>query len=740
MLKNKTVLLVTHGLQFLRQCDRVIFIKNGEIAEQGTHEELMSKKSGFYASMATFDAKRNVDKGNNKRQTSRLDSTSLSPDEEEAAVQKDLKDESSGNGEGWGALLKHLNHCASYPVQLFLFFSICLFVLLRLATAIWLQIWVDDGDGLEEERRANATWTATFHTEEEFKGVINYNPNLEFYQLIYGLIIVAMLVFGFFKGAGILITMTRGSLKVHELVLKSIMNSPMAFFDVTPSGRILNRFSKDMDEMDTRIPFLLEAVAQYSLMNISQIVLVCVLFPHFLIGFAVILVAFVLLDFTMNSGILEAKKLDNIMKSPVIHHISSSMAGVGVIRGFGKEEVFKERFNTYLNKSMAADALFRLAQRWFMWRMDSLGLITITLTAIVVIATKGSVSPAIAGLALASIFQVCTFIPFVMRLKSEFRARINALERLADYTSLPQEAPHLLPLRPPSNWPAQGGILMSSVNFRYRPDLPLVLQDISVHIVGGTKVGIVGRTGAGKSSLISTLLRMVELHSGSIIVDDVNISEIGLADLRSAIAVIPQDPVLFQGTIRYNVDPFDAHTDEEVWRALERANLKKKVADDSSQLMMSVEAEGENFSVGEKQLLCLARALLRRNKILLLDEATASVDVETDHAIQSTIKEAFAGCTVLTIAHRLDTVMGYDQVLVLDQGRLVEKGWLETFGKTPLQASRPQEPPTNCSDQEEYLKAWLLPLDLKVDEVPRNILLTNFTSTVIYVYENTFFV
>merc|ERR1719237_661266 len=500
MLKNKTVLLVTHGLQFLRQCDRVIFMKNGEIAEQGTHEELMGKKRGLFASMATFDAKRNAEKGNSKR--SRLESTSVSPEEEEAAVQKDLKDESSGNGEGWSALLKHLNHCASYPVQLFLFLSICLFVLLRLATAIWLQIWVDDGDGLEGLRRANATWSASSHTEEEFKGVINYNPNLEFYQLVYGLIIVAMLVFGFFKGAGILITMTRGSLKVHQLVLKSIMNSPMAFFDVTPSGRILNRFSKDMDEMDTRIPFLLEAVAQYSLMNISQIVL----------------------DFTMNSGILEAKKLDNIMKSPVIHHISSSMAGVVVIRGFGKEEVFKERFNTYLNKSMAADALFRLAQRWFMWRMDSLGLITITLTAIVVIATKGSVSPAIAGLALASIFQVCTFIPFVMRLKSEFRARINSLERLADYTSLPQEAPHLLPLRPPSNWPVEGGIVMSSVNFRYRPDLPLVLQDISVQIVGGTKVGIVGRTGAGKSSLISTLLRMVELHSGSIIIDDVNIS------------------------------------------------------------------------------------------------------------------------------------------------------------------------------------------------------------------------
>ena len=215
---------------------------------------------------------------------------------------------------------------------------------------------------------------------------------------------------------------------------------------------------------------------------------------------------------------------------------------------------------------------------------------------------------------------------------------------------------------------------MRSVHFRYRPNLPLVLKDISVDIKGGMKVGIVGRTGAGKSSLISTLLRLVELDAGTISVDGVDIGEIGLADLRSAIAVIPQDPVLFQGTVRYNIDPFNAHSDEDVWRALDRANLKEKVAGEGSQLMMVVEAEGENFSVGEKQLICLARALLRRNKILLLDEATASVDVATDHAIQSTIQDAFSACTVLTIAHRLNTVIGYDLILVLDQGVLVEKG------------------------------------------------------------------
>jgi len=405
------------------------------------------------------------------------------------------------------------------------------------------------------------------------------------------------------------------------------------------------------------------------------VIATCVIFPYFLVGFVIIFLLFLLLDFTMNSGILEAKKLDNMLKSPVIHHITSSMSGVTIIRGFGKEEVFKARFNQHLNKHMAADSLFRLAQRWFMWRMDTLALLTITLAATVTVATKGSASTATAGVALAIIFQACTFIPFLMKLKTDLRARITSVERVMEYVDLPQEAAHQIPgKKPPSSWPDRGHVTMSGVNFRYRPNLPLVLSGISVDIGGGMKVGIVGRTGAGKSSLISTLLRLVELEAGTITVDGVNISEIGLADLRSAVAVIPQDPVLFQGTIRYNIDPFDAHSDAEVWQALERAHLKAKVSGDEAQLHMVVEAEGENFSVGEKQLICLARALLRRNKLLLLDEATASVDVATDHAIQATIQEAFAGCTVLTIAHRLNTVMGYDLVMVLEQGRLVEKG------------------------------------------------------------------
>merc|ERR1712106_597043 len=318
-----------------------------------------------------------------------------------------------------------------------------------------MGVWMDAGDGLEDYRKQNISVSDV--SELELRGLINNNPKLWLYQLIYGLIILAMLVFGFLKGAGLLIKLMGGSLKIHKKMLNSIMMSPMAFFDVTPSGRILNRFSKDMDVLDTRVPFLTEVVIQFSMMIGSQALLVCFLYPYFAIEFFFIAIAFIILDLMMNSGVLEAKKLDNLMKSPVIHHISSSMTGVNIIRGFAKEEVFKRRFNTYLNASNSADSLFRLATRWFMWRMESLGLLTVTLTSIVTVATKGSVSPAIAGLALACIFQTSTFVPFVMKLKAELSAMLSSVDRIFEYIDLPQEAPHIIESKKPgSEWPQDG--------------------------------------------------------------------------------------------------------------------------------------------------------------------------------------------------------------------------------------------------------------------------------------------
>jgi len=464
-----------------------------------------------------------------------------------------------------------------------------------------------------------------------------------------------------------------GSKKIHKLMIHNVMRSPMSFFDVTPSGWILNRFSKDMDVMDTKIPFHVEACGQYLFLTLSQVLMICFFYPWFTFPFLIIIACVVGLDWTMQSGVKETKRLDNQLKAPVIHHITSSMSGIITIRGFQKEEVFKKQFNQYLNTSTSADSLFRLSTRWFMWRMETMALVTVTVAAFFCVAFKDQVGPAVAGLVMVNVFQTATFVPFVMNLKANLIAFINSLARNFEYTNLQQEAPAIIESnRPSPDWPQKGGIKFRNVSFRYRPELPLVLRGVSVGIAGGERIGIVGRTGAGKSSLISTLLRLTELDGGNLIIDGVDISDIGLKDLRSAIAVIPQDPVLFQGTVRYNIDPFGQSSDSQVWLALEESNLKDKVTKDPLGLNMAVEADGDNFSVGEKQLICLARALLRKNKILLLDEATASVDVKTDHLIQNTIQSQFQGCTVLTIAHRLNTIMNYDKVLVLDHGSLVQ--------------------------------------------------------------------
>ncbi len=362
----------------------------------------------------------------------------------------------------------------------------------------------------------------------------------------------------------------------------------------------------------------------------------------------------------------------------VFAKFGESLSGTACIRAYGLQNRFIHTVRDAIDDMDSAYYLTFSNQRWLSVRLDTVGNLIVLTTAILVVTSRFSVNPAIGGLVLSYILSITQLLQFTVRQLAEVENAMNATERLHYYgTELEEEAPeHTIDVRP--SWPEHGEIVFDNVRMRYRAHLPLVLRDLSLHVQGGERIGVVGRTGAGKSSIMTTLFRLVELSGGFITVDGIDISKIGLRDLRSRLAIIPQDPTLFRGTVRSNLDPFNEHTDLELWSALRQSDLVHEGAslDDKSpgriHLDGIVEEEGLNFSLGQRQLMALARALVRGSQIIVCDEATSSVDLETDEKIQRTMATAFAGKTVLCIAHRLRTIIHYDRICVMDAGKIAE--------------------------------------------------------------------
>ncbi|KAG8979673.1 hypothetical protein FRB90_008018, partial [Tulasnella sp. 427] len=392
----------------------------------------------------------------------------------------------------------------------------------------------------------------------------------------------------------------------------------------------------------------------------------------------------------------ELKRLDGNLRSLLYGHFAESLTGLSTIRAYGAESRFL-RDNEYFT-DLEDRALFLTCtnQRWLAIRLDFMGAFLIFIVALLSAVDVGGANPAQIGLVLVYCVSLTQILGMVTRQSAEVENNMNAVERIVHYTQddlIDQEAPHVIEdQRPPSDWPIGGSIQFKDVVMRYRPGLPPVLKGITMDIAPGEKIGVVGRTGAGKSSLMIALYRIVELTEGTIYLDGLDISKMGLNDLRSKISIIPQDPLLFSGTVRSNLDPFSRYDDAKLHDALRRAHLigpstlaatsstaseglegEKREVSARFTLDMPVEPEGANLSVGERSLLSLARALVRDEiKVVIMDEATASVDVETDAAIQDTISKEFGGKTLLCIAHRLRTIIRYDRVLVLDNGTIAE--------------------------------------------------------------------
>uniref|UniRef100_A0A7I4YK36 Multidrug resistance-associated protein 1 n=1 Tax=Haemonchus contortus TaxID=6289 RepID=A0A7I4YK36_HAECO len=679
LLRNKTRILVTHRLSYIKIADEILVLRDGGIIENGRYDELMKQRGAFYKFVEEY--KSSTESDENDDNGSIGDSASI--DIEKSTDDVDISDDLSDSGRktsksattspftmksGKGELIKKEGvetgqvklsvyrlymKAGTYWKCFLFFFFLGAFQLFQTLRSFWLSAWSDDYDGQHKQRMATG-WRLGIY------GTLGTVESLSF---------LSSLVFLAFAGLS-------ASYNLHFPLLHNLLRSPMSFFDTTPLGRILNRCAKDIEVVDMLLPMNLRYLAMCILQVLVTLIVIVISTPIFAVVIVPLTVIyFFFLRFYVPTS-RQLKRLESTHRSPIYSQFGETIQGAASIRAFKKVEQFRSASGAIVDAFIRCKYSNIVANRWLAIRLELIGNLVIFFAALFAVISKelGWVtSPGIIGVSISYALNITEVLNFAIRQISEIEANIVAVERIDEYTNTPTEAPWEIPERKPeSGWPWLGGVNFVDYSTRYREGLDLVLKGISADVNEGEKIGIVGRTGAGKSSFALALFRLIEPSSGKIVIDGVDISRIGLHDLRSNITIIPQDPVLFSGTLRFNLDPFRRNSDVEIWKALEVAHLKPFICSLHGALDYEISEGGENISVGQRQLVCLARAVLRNARVLVLDEATAAVDVTTDSLIQTTIRQEFTQSTVFTIAHRLNTIMEYDRVMVLENGRIIE--------------------------------------------------------------------
>jgi ABC-type multidrug transport system fused ATPase/permease subunit len=495
-----------------------------------------------------------------------------------------------------------------------------------------------------------------------------------YYLGIYFLIGMAALVMNCLRSYVLFTGSLRASIRIHNNLLSKILRAKVRFYDTTPIGRIVNRFSSDLSTIDQdtapSLSFLLYSVVA----TLCVIMLISSVTPTFLVPGVIIAMLFVFIGNYYLRTSRDMKRLNSVSRSPIYVQFNETVNGVATVRAFGSQFRFLNENHEKIDSNNRPFLWMWATNRWLHCRVDFLGSFVGFCTGFVLILARSWIDPGLAGLSLSYSLTFTHHILWVVRQYAMNEMNMNAIERVHEYLDVEEEPAAYIPeTEPRASWPEQGSVEVKDLVMQYAPENPAVLRNVSFKVNPREKVGIVGRTGSGKSTLALSIFRFMEPTSGTIEIDGVDIHQIGLDTLRSRLTIIPQDPVLFSGTLRSNLDPFDQHTDAELWASLKRAHLTD---DESSSNTISLDSpvteNGSNWSQGQRQLIALARALVKKSALIILDEATSSVDFDTDHKIQQTIRTEFNSSALLCIAHRIRTVADYDRILVLDHGEVKE--------------------------------------------------------------------
>lgn len=711
LLQNKTRILVTHGIHWLPMVDTVVVMTDGYISEIGSYDELLSHDGAFAQFLkayltqkaeteeddeededpeiqqikskilervesVTSDTgtatsgdesklrKRRSSSGQTKkaafsRGISTFDGKECKPpptkQNDKKEVEKLIEDEKREKGKvQWKVFMLYFRAVGLLATAIILLLFLG-YQGASIASNIWLSEWTDDPT-LKDRAQANSS---------------AYQDKNMMYLGVYGGLGVAQGILVLFYSLVATLSQVKASGSLHFNMLNNLLKAPMSFFDTTPVGRIVNRFSSDVQTIDGMLPMNFRMFVNTSFTVLSTLAVITYSTPIFLSVVLPLGIVYYLMQKFYIPTSRQLQRLESTTKSPIFNHFSESVNGAATLRAYQQQDRFIQESLDRVDKNISFYFTRIASNRWLGWRLEFIGNLIVFAAALFAVVTD--ITGGLVGLSVSYALQITGSLNMLVRMSSDLETNIVSVERVKEYAEVETEAEWIRPFRrPPHDWPQDGACNFVDYKTRYREGLDLVLRGITCHVKGGEKVGIVGRTGAGKSSLTMALFRLIEASDGSIVIDGQKISDIGLHDLRTKLTILPQDPVLFSGSLRMNLDPFDQYTDDQIWRSLEHAHLKKFVSELPERMNHECGEGGGNLSVGQRQLICLARTLLRKTKILILDEATAAVDMETDELIQNTIRREFKDCTILTIAHRLNTILDYDKVMVLDQGIIKE--------------------------------------------------------------------